>query len=63
MIRYTTKPRAVECGDDWLETSPTRCDVIVSEDCPADTGLLDNLGNKIYRVPTRAPLGFTRRDQ
>lgn len=45
--------------DDW-SFGRESMDVIVQDDDPVDTGLVDQHGNKIMRLPDRAPMGFCR---
>jgi hypothetical protein len=59
MPRYVTK--AVECGDEWWEPAAAHIDVLVTDDKPEDTGLLDQFGERLYRLPEREPIGFRSR--
>ncbi|MGA9315581.1 MAG: hypothetical protein WBV77_13255 [Solirubrobacteraceae bacterium] len=43
---------------DGYEPPRDTMEVIVTDDRPVDTGLLDAHGNKLYREPTRRPIGF-----
>ena len=55
-IRRPQRPRA-----DWLEDAPEPVlsfDVIVSDDEPVNTGLLDAHGTPIYRTPDKIKMGF-----
>ena len=61
MIRYVPRarrPRA--CDPEWHEfAQPRTMDVIVpDETAPEDTGLLDQHGVPLYRVPERVRCGF-----
>lgn len=52
--------RAIRCEDDmWIEPRE-RLDVIIVSDDPVNTGLVDQRGIPIMRVPSRRPLGFCR---
>ena len=46
-------------GDDFWKIDRTSIDVIVSEKGPRHTGLLDQHGNCLYRLPPERPAGFT----
>ncbi len=46
-------------GDDYWRLDRSSIDVIVSESGPRRTGLLDQDGNDLYRVPPETPAGFT----
>jgi len=59
MPRYVTK--AIECGDEWREPATASLDVLVTEDKPEDTGLLDQFGERLYRLRDRVPIGFVSR--
>lgn len=61
MTRYVPRahrPRA--CDPDWSEfAQPRTMDVIVPDDDePRDTGLLDQHGVPLFRVPERVRCGF-----
>jgi hypothetical protein len=43
---------------EWLDVEQKSLVVHEDEPTPIDTGLLDVNGVKIYRVPTRQPIGF-----
>jgi hypothetical protein len=63
MPRYFVVPRpptAIEAGDDFWEPSARSMEVLVPSDEPANTGLVDQFGASIYRMPTRRPVGFAR---
>ena len=57
--RYVTKPRS---WDDWNDTASVGPDqrmvVHEVEDGPVKTGLVDQHGHDIYRVPERHAIGF-----
>ena len=46
-------------GDDYWRIDRSSIDVIVSERGPRRTGLLDQDGNDLYRIPAERPPGFT----
>jgi hypothetical protein len=46
-------------GDDYWRIDRSSIDVIVSEKYPRRTGLLDQDGNPLYRLPPERPVGFT----
>lgn len=56
----TRRPRAFLAGDDYIEEERQTCEVVVDEDSPIDTGLVDHHGNKIMRITQRGPMGFCR---
>jgi len=56
-------PRGIEAGDDWYPEERGRIDVIIPDDKPQNTGLLDADGTPIYRVEVRAPIGFMRDEE
>ena len=59
MSKYTYSPRAAAVLYDMDgEASVTADQVIVEDDAPVDTGLLDANGNKLWRVVHRLPCGF-----
>ena len=61
MPRYVTRPaKAVIAEDEWYESESRKIDVLVPDDQPEATGLLDADGNMLYRVVRRGPLGFCR---
>ena len=51
------RPKAWD--DYWPETRET-LDVIVTDDDPVETGLIDQHGNKIVRLSPRQTMGFCR---
>jgi len=60
-IRYLTllrRPRTVTVQDDVWTEPPVTMQVISDEGQPVDTGLVDQFGTTIYRVPTRERMGF-----
>lgn len=58
--RAISRHRLLEAGDDiWAEPTVTM-EVVVEDNTPIDTGLVDQHGNKIMRIMPRAPLGFCR---
>lgn len=58
MPRYVT--RAADIGfDRYGGETHTASEVIVEESGPRETGLFDAMGNKIYRVSDKTPVGFT----
>ena len=58
-MRYVTlRPRSVVLYEMDQEASVTADQVIVSDDAPIDSGLLDVSGNRLFRVAARIPLGF-----
>lgn len=57
--RYTThRPRAIFVEDAYWPEPPVRMEVIIEQDAPVDTGLVDEFGTTIYRVPERRRVGF-----
>lgn len=59
MPRYVTmRPRSVILYEMDQDASVTADQVIVSDDTPIDSGLLDVSGNRLFRVEDRIPLGF-----
>lgn len=58
-MKYVTRPKA----EDWehfpVEAVTTR-EVIVSDDAPVKTGLIDQTGAPIYRVRDSIPFGFVK---
>ncbi len=58
-MRYVTIPKA-----DWDEpphlSEVSSREVIVEDDAPVKTGLLDQTGAPLYRVKDRLPFGFVR---
>jgi hypothetical protein len=61
--RYITQPCAIEAGDDWWPGERCSLTVHEPEGKPQDTGLLNADGTPIYRVNTRAPIGFMRDEE
>lgn len=59
MKRYTT--RAAGWDDPTFRDVSSRDVIVVSDDSPQDTGLLDAAGNKLYRLYERDPIGFDLR--
>lgn len=61
-VRYISRvhPRLVRAEDEWYPENRERLDVIVVEDSPVDTGLVDHHGVPIMRITSRAPVGFCR---
>lgn len=60
--RYITRApkRAVRCDDDAWSYGRETLDVIVESDGPVATGLTDQHGVPIMRLPSRSPIGFGR---
>lgn len=60
--RYITRApkRAVRCDDDAWSYGRETLDVIIESDAPVATGLTDQHGVPIMRLPSRAPLGVCR---
>ncbi len=58
-MRRETSPQRSYVGDDYWRLDRSSIDVIVSERGPRRTGLLDQDGNDLYRVPAERPAGFT----
>ena len=58
--RYVPMKRAIRCEDDWWPESRERMDVIIASDDPVDTGLVDQHGIPIMRLPAKSRLGFCR---
>lgn len=51
-------PQAIQAGDDyWPETRETMS-VVVTDNAPHDTGLVDERGVTIWRLPSIARIGF-----
>lgn len=59
--RYVTRALAYVGSDD--EAAHTANEVIVDDDWPTDTGLVDHMGNSIYRESVREPAGFIPLDE
>ena len=55
-VRYIRGGLRLE--DDYWPQARDRLEVIVEDDRPADTGLLDEFGVRIFRVKKREKLGF-----
>jgi hypothetical protein len=55
--RYVSRPRAWQDDYGGWQDRPTAT-VYEPDDAPQETGLLDALGNPLFRVVDRAPLGF-----
>lgn len=58
-MRYITRPKA-----DW-DDPPVVADVstrivIIDDDAPVNTGILDASGTPLYRVRDRVPFGFVK---
>lgn len=55
-------PRAIDAGDEFWTEAHITCDVILEEGAhqPRKTGLLDQDGHAIMRIPERVPMGFKR---
>lgn len=61
MHRYVTGPaRAVYLDDPDNGLSVTSHEVILQDDDPRPTGLLDADGRQLYRVRHREPFGFVK---
>ena len=61
LARYVTLPvKAVIAEDEWYASESRKIDVLVPDDQPEATGLLDADGHMLYRVVSRGPLGFCR---
>ena len=60
--RYVSRiaVRAVHCEDDVWPMPRETIDVVVVEDDPVHTGLVDHLGVPIMRLSSKAPIGFCR---
>jgi hypothetical protein len=58
-IRRETHPERAYVGDDYWRIDRASIDVIVPEKHPRRTGLLDQDGNDLYRLPPERPPGFT----
>lgn len=53
-----TRPKAYLAGDNYdVDTKETMA-IMVADDGPIDTGLVDQFGDKIIRVPTKFQTGF-----
>ena len=60
MARYVSRPPRGWIADDvWEE--PARQEIVVSEGAMINTGLLDDSGNPIFRLPN--PIGFGRNEE
>ncbi len=60
-IRREPHPERAYVGDDFWKIDRSSIDVIVSDKMPRRTGLLDQDGNDLYRLPPERPAGFTSR--
>ena len=58
-IRREPQPERSYVGDDYWRIDRASIDVIVSEKGARRTGLLDQDGNPLYRLPPERPPGFT----
>ncbi|RBP12863.1 hypothetical protein DFR50_11352 [Roseiarcus fermentans] len=58
-IHREPQPEQSYVGDYYWGTGRSTIDVIVSERGPRRTGLLDQDGNPLYRLPPHRPIGFT----
>lgn len=54
--RYVTRPRA--WMDVWGQYMPMPTVTVTEDRDPIPTGLLDQHGERIYRVPETVPMGF-----
>lgn len=52
------RPRVVRAEDDWYPEMRETVDVIIEDALPRDTGLVDQHGVTIYRMPLRERCGF-----
>lgn len=59
MPRYAPKPKSWwdEDGDFWPDPDG-RIDVIVEDDLPRPTGVLDKHGNELFEIPLKRRIGF-----
>jgi hypothetical protein len=55
-MRYVTRAHIAVSFDSDL--SATASNVIVEDEMPIDSGLLNADGERLYRVPEKVPLGF-----
>jgi hypothetical protein len=51
-------PRSIAAGDDWYSDPRETINVIVDDQGPTNTGLVDQYGVTIYRLPGRERCGF-----
>ena len=52
-------PKYVARAEDYYDDDgKTARDIIVEDESPQDTGLIDQFGNKLCRVKDRLPVGF-----
>ncbi len=60
--RYFSVPRkkTIRASEDWWAEPRERLDVIVTDESPINTGLVDQYENPIMRTVQRGPLGFCR---
>ncbi len=58
-MRREPHPERSYVGDDYWRIDRSSIDVIVSEKGPRRTGLIDQDGNDLYRMPAERPAGFT----
>lgn len=58
-MRRERRPERSYVGDDYWKIDRASIDVIVFEKGPRQTGLLDQHGNDLYRLPPERPAGFT----
>lgn len=56
-MKYVTRQYSVSVND-WGEHSVTADSVIESDRSPEPTGLLDQHGDKLYRVHETVPFGY-----
>jgi len=62
VARYIALPKAPKAAwdDDPLVADVTTRTVILEDDGPVKTGLLDANGTPLYRMPNRIPIGFVK---
>lgn len=57
-VSLALRPRSIAADDDWWSETRETVNVIIDDDVPQDTGLVDQHGTKIYRTPVRERCGF-----
>lgn len=61
MSRYVARlPKVIRAEDEWWPENRDSMDVIVTDEHPVDTGLVDQNGVPIMRLSSRIPMGFCR---
>lgn len=61
-MKYVTRitRRLVRAEDEWWPENRETIDVVVTDDHPVNTGLVDQNGVPIMRISPKSPMGFCR---